>query len=251
MKKVDRLKMIYEYLRDIGAIHTKLDLSKSIGFDKTNLSSAFSGNEKYLTKGLFEKICNTFHDINPDWLFTGEGDMLGHNISQKNINGDNNVMLGKHTNASLKRDKITNNQFDLRDLLNPIYQLSLSPNAITFDNPKLLNRTFFLTIKKVLIDMRSELNEKDISYVCNNLLIEVQSIDNLILTIDSITEDDKFENTLYLQYRALYYLLNSKIELINSQYIYSINRMLQPFFVRFAYKNLLTSWLGITPETFE
>lgn len=69
--------LVYDHLRNVGVVHTKKELAEKIGFEQTNLSSAFSGSHKYLTDGLFERIGAAFPDMfNKNWLLTGEGEML-------------------------------------------------------------------------------------------------------------------------------------------------------------------------------
>ena len=43
---------------------------------KANISSAFGGKERYLTDSFIRAFCKAFDVINPDWLITGEGEML-------------------------------------------------------------------------------------------------------------------------------------------------------------------------------
>jgi len=76
MNKKDRLLDVFERLRYEKAISTKKEFAERIGFDKTNLSSAFGGSEKYLTDNLFNKIADAFPQFDRVWLLTGEGEML-------------------------------------------------------------------------------------------------------------------------------------------------------------------------------
>ena len=76
MNKKDRLLDVFERLRYEKVLSTKKEFAERIGFDKTNLSSAFSGSEKYLTDSLFNKIADAFPQFDRVWLFTGEGEML-------------------------------------------------------------------------------------------------------------------------------------------------------------------------------
>ncbi|GHT09020.1 hypothetical protein FACS189426_06150 [Bacteroidia bacterium] len=99
-EKVDNLKEAYKYLRSIGKIHTKKEFSIEIDVDYTNLSSAFGGAERYLTDGLFRKICDKYDDIfNVDYFLTGNGDMIkGKNI-QKNEVENNKGIVGIQGNG--------------------------------------------------------------------------------------------------------------------------------------------------------
>lgn len=76
MTKKERLNEVYQHLKSKGYVHTQVEFAKKIGYNKTNMSSAFAGNEKYLTDSLFRKVCEVFPEINYDWLLTGFGNML-------------------------------------------------------------------------------------------------------------------------------------------------------------------------------
>lgn len=80
MNKKDRLLDIFERLRYEKVLSTKKEFAERIGFDKTNLSSAFGGSEKYLTDNLFNKIADAFPQFDRVWLLTGEGEMLKNSI---------------------------------------------------------------------------------------------------------------------------------------------------------------------------
>lgn len=83
MYSVQRLNEAYEYLRDNGKIHTKKDLAEAIGANRVNISKAFSGDEKYLTKSFLIRLNDTFGNIfNIGWLLGKEENML--------YNGQNN-----------------------------------------------------------------------------------------------------------------------------------------------------------------
>ena len=88
--KQERLKEVYDHLRSYYGIHTQIDFAEAIRITRPALSSAMNGNEAYLTKNLFQKICATFPGVfNLDYLLTGEGTLLTeqgilHNIDIKN-----------------------------------------------------------------------------------------------------------------------------------------------------------------------
>ena len=73
----ERLKEVYEYLRCHCGIHTQTDMANAIQMTRPAMSAAMNGNEKYLTKSLFMKICATFPGVfNLDYLLTGTGTLL-------------------------------------------------------------------------------------------------------------------------------------------------------------------------------
>ena len=65
----------YEWLRYKKLVSSKKEFAEHIGIDKTNLSSAFNGMEKYLTDNLFIKISEAFPQLNRNWLLTGKGNV--------------------------------------------------------------------------------------------------------------------------------------------------------------------------------
>jgi transcriptional regulator with XRE-family HTH domain len=88
--KQERLKEVYDHLRSYFGIHTQIDFAEAIRITRPALSSAMNGNEAYLTKNLFQKICATYPGVfNLDYLLTGEGTLITeqgrlHNMDIKN-----------------------------------------------------------------------------------------------------------------------------------------------------------------------
>ncbi|MDR1594289.1 MAG: S24 family peptidase [Prevotellaceae bacterium] len=81
--RLNKLNEVYEHLRSLGKVHTKKEFSEQIEFDRSNLSSAFNGVERYLTDGLFKKICEKFPDIfNVEYFLEDKGEMLKNNIAR-------------------------------------------------------------------------------------------------------------------------------------------------------------------------
>lgn len=73
----EKLTQIFEYLRFNGIVKTQTDFAIAIGVRKTQLSEAFHGSQKRLTKGLFKRIADTYGDyISPAWLIDGVGEMV-------------------------------------------------------------------------------------------------------------------------------------------------------------------------------
>ena len=88
-KKVEKLEKVYEYLRSKGILHTKKEFASAIQFDYSNLTSAFQGGQKYLTEGLFRKICDKYSEFNVEWLLHDEGEMLNQPDSIEQMQADN------------------------------------------------------------------------------------------------------------------------------------------------------------------
>ena len=75
--KQERLKEVYNHLRSHFGIHTQIDFAEAIRITRPALSSAMNGNEAYLTKNLFQKICAAYPGVfDLKYLLTGEGSLL-------------------------------------------------------------------------------------------------------------------------------------------------------------------------------
>ena len=73
----ERMNRILAYLMSEGMARTKTEIAEKIGTAQPNVSSAFLGNPKVLTRGFMRKLNTAFNGIfNEDWVFTGEGSML-------------------------------------------------------------------------------------------------------------------------------------------------------------------------------
>lgn len=93
--KQQRLKEVYDHLRAHYGIHTQIDFAEAISITRPALSSAMNGNEAYLTKNLFQKICGAFPGaFNLDYLLTGEGSLLTieEEVKSKEIEKQNNTI---------------------------------------------------------------------------------------------------------------------------------------------------------------
>jgi len=68
---------MYRHLVGSGRIKTQLDIANAVGSPKSNISSAFGGNERYLTSKLLHRINRAFGSpFSESWIETGEGSML-------------------------------------------------------------------------------------------------------------------------------------------------------------------------------
>ncbi len=111
--KSEILDSMFRDLVSIGKIKTQQDLALAIGRDKTNVSSAFNGNERYLNEKLFSRINNSFGGIfSQSWIETGDGILLkkdrpnSHN--PKNITDDfENQEIPTNYNLTSLQTKIT------------------------------------------------------------------------------------------------------------------------------------------------
>ena len=75
--KQERLIEVYEYARAHCGVHTKSEMAIRLHITQPAFSYAINGNEAYLTKNLFQKVCAAFPGIfNLDYLLTGQGGLL-------------------------------------------------------------------------------------------------------------------------------------------------------------------------------
>lgn len=103
----DRFLQSWEYLKRNNIVKRQVDLAKKMGASPTNVSSALSGNTRFLTKNFLLRYNDAFGEMfNVRWLLYGEGDMLrqGNNASADNspnaiVNAGNHVsIIGNTTN---------------------------------------------------------------------------------------------------------------------------------------------------------
>lgn len=93
--KQQRLKEVYDHLRAHYGIHTQIDFAEAIRITRPALSSAMNGNEAYLTKNLFQKICAAFPGVfDLDYLMTGKGSLLTieEEVKSQEIEKQNNTI---------------------------------------------------------------------------------------------------------------------------------------------------------------
>lgn len=102
MNRSSILNEAYEWLRYKKLVSSKKEFAAHIGIDKTNLSSAFNGMEKYLTDNLFIKISEAFPLLDKNWLLTGEGNMLKDQSVSTNSDNTNQQSEDMNANDFLK-----------------------------------------------------------------------------------------------------------------------------------------------------
>ena len=103
--KLQKLNEVYKYLRSIGKTHTQREFAEQLKTTKTGLSSAFSGNERYLTANLFKKIYIAYPDIfNKNYLLGDDDNMLKNNQHIDKISNNTGI-----AGIDVHHNKITNN----------------------------------------------------------------------------------------------------------------------------------------------
>jgi len=81
--KREILDAMFRSLVGAGVIKTQLDIVRAAGLNKSSVSSAFSGNDRYLTLKFLHKVNASFGcPFNEDWINTGEGEMIASEYKQ-------------------------------------------------------------------------------------------------------------------------------------------------------------------------
>ena len=71
-----RLRQSFDYLRLNGVVRIQEDMARQLGVLRPHLAAAFRGDPKRLTSRFMEKFVSRYSDyINPEWLYTGDGEM--------------------------------------------------------------------------------------------------------------------------------------------------------------------------------
>lgn len=75
--KSERLKEVYEHLRNHFGIHTQGGFADAIGYSRPVISSALNGNDDNVTEKMMRNITKCFPGVfNVDYLISGEGSLL-------------------------------------------------------------------------------------------------------------------------------------------------------------------------------
>ena len=64
-----------EYLKDNGKARNHGKIAEATNTSRPNVSSAISGNLRYITEPFLKRFAAAYPDINEQWLLTGEGEM--------------------------------------------------------------------------------------------------------------------------------------------------------------------------------
>lgn len=146
--KQERLKEVYNHLRSYFGIHTQIDFAEAIRITRPALSSAMNGNEAYLTKNLFQKICAAFPGVfNLEYLLTGKG-----------------ILITPEEDAKTETIRIDHEQInksiDVNSLVDKAVEIAVSSKNETIN-----------VLKSQMADLRIQLVEKDKTIEDKNRII--------------------------------------------------------------------------------
>lgn len=97
MNKKHRYKILIDYLIDKGVVATQKELGAKMGYsNETTLSQIINGHMAE-PKDFIEKLSQYLPTLNPQWLETGEGEML--TTAQTQTAGDNAQQQQAHGNG--------------------------------------------------------------------------------------------------------------------------------------------------------
>lgn len=166
MKRSERIKRAYEYLRFQGIVGSQDDVANKMKRQRTNVSSALNGNEKYLTDKFVKDFCKTFGIIDLNWLLTGEGEMFltgditqsGKNnqlvIAGGSVNGSNNINMQTSKNSTAREVKPY-----LREELVNVPYVSIDAKASFVES--LYNNTYEEETYGIMAEGGEELNDTE------------------------------------------------------------------------------------------
>mgnify|MGYP002513259572 CR=1 FL=1 len=142
--KQERLKEVYEHLRECFGVHTQTDFAESLKYSRVYISAAMNGNEKNLTDKLFTKICEAYPGVfNLDYLLTGEGSLLVDEGSAKVQDTDSGELEALKNRVKLLEEQVAR-QRQIIDHYETFVELALSENRQlqqTIDNPFVSDKT--------------------------------------------------------------------------------------------------------------
>ncbi len=75
MTRSEILTIVFTQLRNAGIVRNKTDFANKLRYDNSYLSSRFTGNREISNK-TFDRISEVFPQVNKNFLFTGEGEIL-------------------------------------------------------------------------------------------------------------------------------------------------------------------------------
>ena len=106
--RLEKLNDAYNYLRFAGIIETQKEFASAIKMHETSVSSAFNGDERYLSDNIFKKICETYpNTFNLHFFTKNEGEMLNQSVNSSfNSNKNNGTLSGSNVIGNINLNDI-------------------------------------------------------------------------------------------------------------------------------------------------
>ncbi len=101
MTKLERINKAIAFLKGNEIISIQQDIVDIMNVNKSSVSSALKGDDRYLTNGFLKKFCKSFPQISQAWLLNEEGEML---IS-KEVNNNLNLSIFYNKHGERVSDK--------------------------------------------------------------------------------------------------------------------------------------------------
>lgn len=100
-KREERLVAAYDYLKSKGMAHKQQDIAEAMNTNKSNISHALNGDQRFLTDSFLRRFNAAYGNIfNDKWLVEGTGEMLKSNFSLSVGNHSPNAGFGNTANAN-------------------------------------------------------------------------------------------------------------------------------------------------------
>ena len=120
MNKLDRFKILINYLKSLGIIESQQDLGRKMGYNNSSAFSQVINGKAQEPKLFMQKLEELYPPLNIEWLETGEGSMLKDAAVQQTSHGDNSPNIngnGNHVqNTSALLDKALDEIAELRKM---------------------------------------------------------------------------------------------------------------------------------------
>ncbi|MEM1337309.1 MAG: helix-turn-helix domain-containing protein [Bacteroidota bacterium] len=94
--KLARILEAVAYLKGKRIIRTQKDVAEAMGYNKSTISMALKGDDRYFTDSFIEKFSNTFN-VDKNWIETGTGslDNTNNQFNPKTIVLDSSLLESK------------------------------------------------------------------------------------------------------------------------------------------------------------
>lgn len=108
MNKVDRYKIFVRHLKGLGVVQSQKELGRILGYNNESYFSQIINGQVEEPKDFMGKLKKLVPDLNPEWIQTGDGEMLINSgntqIVQQNHSGDN--INGTHVEVKSDSGKL-------------------------------------------------------------------------------------------------------------------------------------------------